>query len=114
MGIQMKLIFSYFLFLADCRLWYHTENFENCREICSLNRNCRLWNWKTATIHELNCQLFTYSQHLGPMVEITPNTEDIKIKSGKMEWHDMFKPQPGKDAEDVELDEVIQKTMAGK
>ena len=67
--IQMKLIFS-FIFLADCRLWYHTENFENCREICSLNRNCRLWNWKTATIHELNCQLFTYSQHLGPMIRV--------------------------------------------
>ena len=33
---------------------------------------------------------------------------------GKMEWHDMFKPQPGKDAEDVELDEVIQKAMEGK
>ena len=26
----------------------------------------------------------------------------------------MFKPQPGKDAEDVELDEVIQKTMERK
>ena len=39
---------------------------------------------------------------------------DLSTNFGKMEWQDMFSPKPGKDDDEIQLDETIQAAMKGK